>query len=69
MYVVCVKMAGVWEEDEKSPELKIAEKEWCKTEDEMMKVTMYVSYRASAVSKVARGLGAGPAIPQAAVFV
>ena len=54
MYVVCVKMAGVWEEDEESPELKIAEKEWCKTEDEMMKVTMYVSYRASAESKVAR---------------
>ena len=53
MYVICVKMAGVWEEDEESPELKIAEKEWCTTEDEMMKVTMYVSYRASAESKVA----------------
>ena len=62
-------MAGVWEEDEASPELKIAEKEWCKTEDEMMKVTMYVSYRASAESKVVRGLGAGSARPQGAVFV
>ena len=33
-------MAGVWEEDEESPELNLAEKEWRKTEDEMMKVTM-----------------------------
>ena len=32
-------MAGVWEEKDESWELKIAEKEWSKTEDEMLKVT------------------------------
>ena len=36
-------MAGVWEEEDESSELKIAEKEWSKTEDEMMKVTTYGS--------------------------
>ena len=36
-------MAGGWDEEDESSELKIAEKEWSKTENVMVKVTTYGS--------------------------